>query len=53
LRTGNAHNLQTVDAADGIVCDSHHEVMGLDLPLARSARVQTQNLVERGIPDEM
>jgi hypothetical protein len=33
LGRGNVHNLQTIDVADGIVCDSHHDVLRLDLRL--------------------
>jgi hypothetical protein len=53
LRRGNVHNLRTVDVADGIVCDSHHDALGPDLPLRAKRKKSDTLLVACRIPDEM
>ena len=53
LRRGNFHNAQTVDAAVGIVCDSHHDALGLDLPPRAKRKKSDIYLVACRIPDEI
>ena len=45
--------MQSVDAADEIVCDSHHDIQELDLTLAKNGRNQMRNFDFRRIRDEM
>jgi hypothetical protein len=48
LGRGNILHVEAVGATDGIVCDSHHDVLGLDLPLRAKRKKIRHTISLRG-----